>query len=68
MDKYEIDHINSVRDDNRIENLRSVTTAENRKYATAKRTDNIRSISHKLRRNIKANIYKWWNRNILYHF
>ena len=53
-EKYEIDHINSVRDDNRIENLRCVTMAENRRYASAKRTDNTRSISHKLRRNIKA--------------
>ena len=53
-DGFEIDHINSVRDDNRIENLRCVTMAENRKYASAKRTDNIRSIAHKLRRNIKA--------------
>ena len=53
-DKYEIDHINSVRDDNIIENLRCVTMAGNRKYASAKRTDNIRSISHKLRRNVNA--------------
>ena len=53
-DGYEIDHINSVRDDNRIENIRCVTSAENRKYASAKRADNIRSIAHKLRRNIKA--------------
>ena len=53
-DMYKIDHINSVRNDNRIENLRCVTMAENRKYASAKRTDNIISISHKLRRNIKA--------------
>ena len=36
-DKYEIDHINSNRTDNRISNLRCVSRQQNRKFAVQKR-------------------------------
>lgn len=36
MPKYEIDHINQIRDDNRISNLRQVTRSENQRNKTRK--------------------------------
>ena len=48
-DGYEVDHINTDRTDNKLSNLRCITMSENRKFASAKRTDNMRQLAHKMR-------------------
>lgn len=45
MEEYQCDHINSIRDDNRLENLRWVSRSENNSSKHSKHT---RSMNHKV--------------------
>lgn len=51
---YEVDHINKIRNDNRICNLRCVTISQNRKERDHTRIKEIAKNAHKMKRIIKA--------------
>ena len=51
---YEIDHINKIKTDNRIDNLRCVTMQENRQYRDHTNIIKYGKIAHTLKRFIKA--------------
>lgn len=61
--KYEIDHINGIRDDNRIENLRDVSTSVNQQNVRYGKSDNVSGYLGVSRyKNLKA---KPWRAQIL---
>ena len=62
---YEIDHINTVRDDNRLENLRCVTHFENNNNPL---TSKHRSESHKGKQYSKGTIRSDFGRKFKEHF
>ena len=51
---YEIDHINKIKRDNRIENLRCITISENRKNRDHTNIIKNAAVAHKMKRFIKA--------------
>ena len=53
-DKYEIDHINKIKGDNNISNLRCITTNENRQYRDHTNIKKYGALAHTLIRCIKA--------------